>query len=399
MYYSAVHPLIWAGLACLATIMLAKSFKIPRADQGIEIYFFAQHRKTVVPHGFIEGLTDEQRRRCGVDTKEHRKSRKIGTEPLDIVFRLYPFWSLTRFSTSPTTLMLYASEIFTKKIAPHPRVRLSAKPSLGIRFITIRNTILGAGFNNFDNLTIEDEITGQNQGKELLKYRDTFLAKGLREKTKDSIRDALRKAATNFFWDSGEDPDAKKDEFEINSSKKLWEKTALFEMAAPESVFSQSHILTRPNSVMNLEPDTHPDQFWAELRKLKIVDFFGADILSMDTNIPKMDLSRMEEGSSDAEKAVNTRYVSIQTAAATKTEGEAEAQVIKSRAVATAEGSERQGQADAVSAAALQGSLKGADPAVLAGLLLLKDKDVKIVPIGGNIPEIIRNVVGGGKTE
>lgn len=394
MDFTAVHPLVWMGIAFLATIMLVKSFKIPRADQGIERYLVGEHRTTILPRGFVENLEKADQEKC--------KKLGIRTTPLDIVFGLWPFYSLVRFSTSPTTITLYATELFTKKFDIHPRVRLSAKPSLGIRFLTIRNTILGTGFSNLDNLTHEDDITGEGPagegpGKEPLKYRDTYLAKGLREKAKDPIRDGLRKAATNFFFHSGEDTGKTKDEFEINTSKKLWEKTALFEMAAPESVFGQSHILKRPDSIKDLEPDTHPKEFWKELRKLKIKDFFGADILSMDTTIPKMDLSRIEEGASDAQKVVNDRYVAIQKGAARITEGKAEASATRSNGFAVAESSERQGQADAVSAAAIQEKLQGTDPAIIAALQLLKDKNVTMVPVGGNIPEIIRNIVGGGK--
>ena len=101
------------------------------------------------------------------------------------------------------------------------------------------------------------------------------------------------------------------------------------------------------------------------------------------------------EDASEAQNAINTRFVSIQNAGASKIQGDADAAVIKKKGFAEAAVIQKQGKATAAAAKDLQGSLEGADPAAIAALLLLKDKDVKIVPIGGSLPDILKNTLGG----
>lgn len=373
-----------------ATLVVIKSIKILDADDGIEVFLFAEYRSTYLPEKFRESLTAKQQK------KYDRK--KIET-PLfwSMVFGLWPIYKLTRFPTSPAKLTLHTSSIKTTELDTHPRVSVQAKPTMGIRFLTVQNTILGIGFDSARDLTVKDTIKGEGD----VEYEDTLLAKGLRNQTKNVIRDALRKAGGHFYYDSGRSPangnvsGGGNIELEINKSSTIWEKWVLFELAQPESDFAQSKILIRPSSI-TANPDLGPadrDDFIRQLRTCEKEDFFGEDVLSVDLSIANITISpKVDDVNAEAQNAENERYVAIQQAAGILVKGQAQARVNKEQGFAQAEVIEKQGAANAAAAAALQTSLNGADPATIAALLLLENKDVTFIPVGGSIPEIINSI-------
>ena len=375
-----------------ASLVVIKSIKFLDADDGIEVFLFAEYRSTYLPNKFRESLTARQQKKYdGKDIKT----------PLfwSMVFGLWPFWSLTRYSTSPTKATLHTSSIKTTELDNHPRVSVQAKPTIGIRFLTVQNAILGIGFSGATDLTTVETIIGDGD----VNYKATLLAKGLREQTKNVIRDAVRKAGSNFFYDSGLSPTngsgaTSNVELEINKSSTLWEKWVLFELAQPESDFAQSKILLRPAKITS-NPDLGgigKENFIKQLRSCEKEDFFGADVLSVDITIANIVIApKLEDKNAEAQNAENNRYIAIQDAAGTLVKGQAQARVNKEQGFAEAEVIEKQGVANAAAAKALQASLNGADPATIAALLLLKDKDVKFIPVVGNLGDIIRSI--GGK--
>lgn len=373
------QTIAWCLIAFFGTLIVLNSIKIMGPTDGIELFLFGEHRTTFNPRKFKESLNLEQQAKY--------VAAEIKTAPLlDIVIGLWPFWRLVRYPTSPTKSQLHASGIFTKGTKEFPRVKVHAKPSFAVRFLTIRNAILGAGVLRTNDLTTLCPIKGDQ-----IEYEDTRLALGLREASKELFRESLRQSAAQFVWTNGATHGSEK---ELASSKRIWELLTLYGMAAPESVMAQSKILKRPAKITVL-PEVDHAQFMVQLASCEVKDFLGDDVLTIDINISELDLAPEVTGASEAQRAVNNHYVGIQTAAASQAIGFAEAEVEKKKGMNKADVTERQGAADASAATALQNSLKGADPGAVAALLLLKNQQVTFIPVGGSLSEILHNL--GGK--
>jgi hypothetical protein len=377
-----MEALFWILTGIIVPLVIFKSFKFLGPDDGVEKYFFGHHVKTHLPWKFYESLTPEQQ------DKYTALGVTVTTNWFDLAFGLWPFYRLIRYSTSPTKVLLHTGEIFTKELKNHPRIKLGAEPALLIRFLTIRDAVLGVGFSFVDDLTIACEITGSGD----IKYNDTLLARGIRDQIKDAVREAIRKTASEFYWHSGSATDhedkttPEENEREIVRSKRIWEKFVLYELSAPESVLAQSHITRRPKLLERIHPAD--EGFWEALEDCHVQDFFGSDILSLDTNISELDFASIDEKASAAQNAVNKRFVSIQDAAEIRLKGTAEADVIGRKRLA-------EGKAEAESAKLLQEQLEGADPSTIAALLLMRDKDVKINTVGLGIADVISSISKG----
>ncbi len=377
----SVSNVVIVVVSILATLMLLRSFKILRPDDGIEVYQFGKHVGTYCPREFLASLTANEEGSAITSQREKYRQLGIKTSPFDIVFALWPIWTMVRFPTSPVKISLHASDVFTKGTEKLPRVEIGATPAVSIRFLSIRNVILGVGLRNETDLTKKCQIKGSGG----IDYFDTALAQGIREQTKDAIREGLRKGASEFVWDHGSSPNS--NEKEIVTSKRLWELMTLFELAAPESVLAQSRILKRPNSCSTI----------SQVEGLTVESFLGSDVLTLDINISQLDLAGDEPTASAAQKAVNQQFVAMQNAAGTRAQGTAEAEVIRSKGAAGADVIRLEGEANANAAKNLQDSLQGADPGTIAGLLLLKGQQNTFIPVGGSIPEILKSI--GGKKE
>ncbi len=377
----SVSNVVIVVASILATLMLLRSFKILRPDDGIEVYQFGKHVGTYCPREFFASLTANEEGSATASQQEKYRQLGIKTSPFDIVFALWPIWTMVRFPTSPVKISLHASDVFTKGTEKLPRVEIGATPAVSIRFLSIRNVILGVGLRDETDLTKKCQIIGSGG----INYFDTALAQGIREQTKDAIREGLRKGASEFFWDHGSSTNS--NEKEIVTSKRLWELMTLFELAAQESVLAQSRILKRPNNCSTI----------SQVEGLTVGSFLGSDVLTLDINISQLDLAGDEPTASAAQKAVNQQFVAMQNAAGTKAQGNAEAEVIRSKGAAGADVIRLEGEANANAAKNLQDSLQGADPGTIAGLLLLKDQQNTFIPVGGSIPEILKSI--GGKKE
>lgn len=378
----SVSNVVIVVVSILATLMLLRSFKILRPDDGIEVYQFGKHVGTYCPREFLASLTANEEGSATASQQEKYRQLGIKTSPFDIVFALWPIWTMVRFPTSPVKISLHASDVFTKGTEKLPRVEIGATPAVSIRFLSIRNVILGVGLRDETDLTKKCKITGSGG----VNYFDTALAQGIREQTKDAIREGLRKTASEFVWNHGSSPNSI-EEKEIVTTKRLWELMTLYELAAPESVLAQSKILKRPPGCNSL----------AQVEKLTVESFLGSDVLTLDINISQLDLAGDEPTASAAQKAVNQQFVAMQNAAGTKAQGTAEAEVIRSKGAAGADVIRLEGEANANAAKNLQDSLQGADPGTIAGLLLLKGQQNTFIPVGGSIPEILKSI--GGKKE
>lgn len=381
-------------VAFVVAIMLANSFRLLKPDEAAEIYLFGSHVCTQYPWDFRQSLTSDQQA-----VFDSIVNKRIWW--LDIVFALYPFQQIIKFSTSGTKAQFHAADIFTKGDELFPRVELHADPVFTPRFFTIRWVIRGIGLPSVSNL--EHMCTIGEKGDHI-HYKDTVLASLFREQVQDLFLEGLRQAASAFIWSSNTPSKMRSgkttattvnhSEREIVSSKGLWEKLTLFILASPESLFAQARILKRPT----LPAWKTTDELLLVLEKMEVKDFYDM-VASVDINITGLDLAAESENASPAQKAVNQQFIKMQEA-----KGE------KSIGVAKAEVTERQAQADAVRIKAVgnaqlevakkMAAQPGVDPnAVLLGQMVGENvKDINVTGIGASLTETLANALKGKAT-
>lgn len=363
---------IFCGL--LLGLMIIKSVKILDIDHGIEVYQFAQHWYTYIPRGFMDELEQQELERV-VIIKRVRQAWFF-----DVVFWLWPIWRMKRFNTSGTTLIIHANDVFTKGTADLARVELHINSVITLRVLTVRYILNAFGIPKVDDLTKKCRIQDETG---VVDYEDTRLMGFMRRKVQDNARDSVRRAAASFVWDSNHESSLQ-GQLEIVRDRHKFELATLFELAARESLLGQSNLLVRP---VGLEHIT-TEEFLEKVQQGQVLPdlqkFFGKGVISIDINIPDLDLAPEIEGASEAQKAVNRQFVAKQEAAGAKSMGFAQAEIIT-----------RQGEAKANAAEAMLKKLPEVDQnTVLAGQIL-EGKNTTMIPVGTSLTDILKTVIGG----
>lgn len=356
--------------------ILFKSFCLLWAGEGAEVYQWGKHCYTYHPRGFRESLDDFQK-------AELDKTPNCKVAWYDIVFYLWPFYSIEKFRTSENPLEIHASDVFTRGTKKLPRIELHTAAVMMVRVFTIRYIIQAFGrprANLVDSCHISDRdnhVTFQGTG--LSKYLYPFI--------QDNGRDSLRRAASAFVWDSNHERSG--NDLEIVFNRRGFELATLYELAAPESSFGQAELLKQPGEFRNATEE----EFLGLLLEgekdsgSSIRRFFGKGVLSVDINIPGLDIAPESPDASEGQKAVNVQWIAKQKAAGERATGFAEAEVIAQK-----------GKANASAAAAIKRRLPNVDDnTIMAGQILQDNENVTLQPVGlgTSLTDLFKKVIGG----
>ncbi|MEO6077751.1 MAG: hypothetical protein ABIP54_03120 [Candidatus Andersenbacteria bacterium] len=353
-------------VALLLAFMACMSIRVAWAGQGIDVYQMGMHWKTYWPRNACKSLTETQLARYRDITKTTGLVVHEGW--YDIVFWLWPIFTMRKFPLPASTAIIPASDVFTKGTKAVYRVELQAEPSITLRFISLRDLQQGSmglprNTDLLESCTIE---IGENS------HESNRLGEWIQTRIRRQFLDAFRQAAASFVWDDeGVTNDSEND---IAGERKLLETLTLWLLATEESILGGSKVLKRPDGL-----NENSDTFLKELLQKKPSDFYGDLAIQADINLADMDLALEPETASTAQKAVNAPYVGRQTARANKELGTADADIIRLK-----------GTSKADAAKALQTAIN-VDPATNAALQLLAEGKVKFVTLGSNITDALGN--------
>ncbi len=358
----------FAGYIALTVVLLTivgfNSITTLEANEGAEVLLFGTITKTHLSGTALESFIKPKR-----DQKTLFKCRKLGIRrgfgETDFVVALWPFYRIMKFPTTGNKVFLHAGKVFTDGSKGIHRVALEADPTFMVSFLTLRHFITRVETSRKDwkNLGMADLLTPCTIGEdEAHAYEGSRLAKILSEEIEELFLEALRKAASYFDWGGKNDIVKKKRELEM---------AVMFELGEKNSTTERAGIVKRPTKDGGAEFNDYK-QCWDAGKTL--ADFVGDDVFSVDVNIEGINLSRVAENASEAEKAVNTPYI-----------GRQEGLNLKEKVALEGEGKAKALQA-------IQKKMGTADPNVVLVMETIGKSGIQPIVIGGGLVDTVENL-------